>query len=98
SGSPQVLVQSCQVCRDNALSSSAAAADNETTAPQLTDGGEGVLEPLIRVAPAYPASARASGTEGYVELELSVGPQGEVQSPRVTASQPPGVFDQAALA
>ncbi|HEY8519014.1 MAG TPA: energy transducer TonB [Gammaproteobacteria bacterium] len=97
SASPRVLVQSCQVCR--ATPSGAAQQSAITFAPTRAGGaGEGGLEPLIAVTPTYPEAARARRLEGYVEVELTVTPGGTVENARVTASQPSGVFDQAALA
>ncbi|HEX6999732.1 MAG TPA: energy transducer TonB [Gammaproteobacteria bacterium] len=97
SGSPRVLVQSCQVCRENAPG--AARQSAITLVPTPTEGAaDGGLEPLIAVAPAYPEAARARRLAGYVEVELTVGPAGTVEDARVTASAPEGVFDQAALA
>lgn len=54
--------------------------------------------PLRQVAPAYPAAARARNLEGSVTLALLVDEEGRVGDVQVLASEPPGVFDQAALA
>jgi TonB family protein len=90
--SPTVLVQSCQVCVDN---SGTTAAD--------TGFGEGLYRegepvPIVSVDPVYPPAAAAAGVEGFVELRFSVSPTGTVIDPEVVASEPPGVFDEAALA
>lgn len=53
--------------------------------------------PLIKVAPAYPAAAHAAGVEGEVLLEFLVTSQGKVVNPVVVRSEPPGVFDEAAI-
>jgi protein TonB len=45
----------------------------------------------------YPAFARQTRQAGFVMLQFTLDESGHVQSPRVRASQPPGVFDQAAL-
>lgn len=55
------------------------------------------LKPIKRVAPTYPQAAIRRGQQGYVELELTVGPTGKVIGARVVDSSPPGVFDAAAL-
>lgn len=104
--SPEILVQSCQVCRTQSQAASAAPAspapdrEQASAADRSADaaGGDGSLVPLIEVAPQYPQSARERGIEGHVELSFTVDPDGTVESPTVTAAQPPGVFDQAALA
>lgn len=90
SESPNVLVQSCQVCRDNA--------GVETPRPPPTADSDAGLEPLIEVAPTYPQAAQARGLEGYVEVSFTVDPLGDVQDTSVAAAEPAGVFDQAALA
>lgn len=52
---------------------------------------------MKRVAPRYPRNAARDGIEGWVQLELSIGPDGHVVSARVLESDPPGVFDSSAL-
>lgn len=54
--------------------------------------------PLMRMNPKYPAEARAKGIEGHVLVEFSVTPEGTTDSFLVLESEPPGVFDRAALA
>lgn len=92
---PRILVQSCQVCRENAAGAEPASASS--AAPQAQEASQdGVLEPLISGVPSYPESAR--GARGYVELDVVVNSAGRVADASVTAAQPPGVFDQAAIA
>jgi TonB family protein len=50
-----------------------------------------------RVEPLYPQEARDSLLSGWVELEATISPNGEVLQPRILRSEPPGVFDDAAL-
>jgi TonB family protein len=45
--------------------------------------------------PVYPESAR--GTKGWVRVECVVTPQGRIESVRIVASEPAGLFDQAAI-
>ena len=99
----QVLVQSCQVCRDNASGdaperATSAPSASRTPAASASPATESGLTPIIKVVPQYPAAARVQGVEGRVELTFTVNSSGAVESPTVTASSPPGVFDQAALA
>ena len=47
--------------------------------------------------PEYPALAQRRGVEGFVTLRLRVDERGRVQNAVVVDSQPPDVFDQAAL-
>ena len=48
-------------------------------------------------APIYPAELKSRGTEGEVTVQYDVTAQGEVINVRVIASDPPGLFDDAAL-
>ena len=56
---PKIMVQSCQVCRENTAASSGASAPRAAAAPAGDDSGK--LEPLIAGVPEYPAPARARG-------------------------------------
>ena len=49
------------------------------------------------VDPEYPAGARERGLSGWVELEFTVNPDGGVSDVNVTAAEPTGVFEQAAM-
>lgn len=53
--------------------------------------------PVKRENPAYPKGAWKRGIEGWVLLEYTVDENGNVASPRVVDSSPPGIFDSAAL-
>ncbi len=66
------------------------------------DVGSGIalareLTPLVRFPPEYPMSANRSGIEGYVLLRFIVTEQGTVADPEIISSEPPGVFDRAAM-
>ena len=61
-------------------------------------GGDRAAVPLVRVDPEYPPRARDRGIEGYVEIEFTITPVGTVADARVIGSQPPLIFDRAALA
>ncbi|WP_154222245.1 M56 family metallopeptidase [Marinicella rhabdoformis] len=56
------------------------------------------LEVLERVAPRYPLSAYQKKLNGVVELNFLVTQSGQVKEVKVTASEPAGVFDKAAIA
>lgn len=88
---PNVVVQSCQVCRDNSAASNQA----EFGASLYTEGD---VTRIIEVAPTYPQSALDAGIEGFVEVRFTVTPEGTVASPEIVESNPAGVFDAAALA
>ena len=53
--------------------------------------------PVVRVEPIHPEPARRARIEGWVEIEASIGHRGQVVDPVVVESQPPGLFDSAAL-
>lgn len=88
---PDIRVQSCQVCADNA----AAATPAVGGADQAQN--EGSLEPQIRWSAAYPAEAQLHGIEGHATVEFDVTAQGTVENAVVVESEPDEVFDAAAL-
>ena len=49
------------------------------------------------VSPIYPRTAREQHVEGWVEAMLTISPDGKVVSAEVHRSDPPGVFEDAAL-
>ena len=54
--------------------------------------------PLSRgLPPYYPGEARQQRIEGHVLIEFSVTPQGKPDQFTIVESEPPGVFDEAAL-
>jgi protein TonB len=55
------------------------------------------LTPLVRFPPEYPMSAMANKIEGYVLLRFVVTETGTVSEPEVLRSDPPGIFDRAAM-
>ena len=52
---------------------------------------------ITRLSTSYPPKARMRRMEGYVQVEFVVGEDGMVSGAMVVDSNPPGVFDQAAL-
>lgn len=65
--------------------------------PGTAAGRGGSLLATVRVQPPYPRRAALAGTTGWVKVSFTVTPQGTVVDPRVVASEPPRVFDNAAL-
>ena len=55
------------------------------------------LIPMRFITPEYPANALQRGLEGYVLLNMTVFDTGAVGNITVTESNPPGVFDSAAI-
>ena len=53
--------------------------------------------PLVQVPPRYPRRAARLQIEGFVTVEFTITPDGNVVEPVVVESKPPRVFDQAAL-
>lgn len=58
---------------------------------------DGEYLPIVKVAPVYPRRALTRGIEGYVLLEFTVSKTGAVTDPHVIESDPPGIFDRAAI-
>lgn len=48
-------------------------------------------------APDYPRGAERRGIEGYAIISYSITAEGRVENAEVTESEPPDVFDRAAL-
>jgi len=69
-------------------------------AMSLTACGDPALDVLAPVARArlYPREAYARGIEGEVVVSYEIGADGRPRDVRVEASEPPGVFDAAAVA
>ena len=64
----------------------------------MTEGAvDQAPKPVHRVAPRYPARARARGITGKVVMKLLIDAQGQVLEVRVVSSQPAGVFDTYAV-
>jgi len=73
-------------------------ANNLTVDAGLTGGtGDGEYLPIVKVAPTYPRRAAQRGIEGYVVVEFTVSTLGTVINPTVIESDPPSVFDSAAI-
>ena len=60
-------------------------------------GSDRDIVPLVRVNPEYPPRAKQRGIEGWVEVEFTITKVGTVTDERVLNSNPPYVFDRAAL-
>ena len=64
----------------------------------LTGGsGDGEYLPIVKVAPQYPRRAAQRGIEGYVVVEFDVTTLGTVANARVIESDPPNIFNRAAI-
>lgn len=55
------------------------------------------LTPLVRFPPDYPMAAVGNRIEGYVLLRFTVTETGSVADPEVLRSEPPAIFDRAAM-
>ncbi|MCP4602845.1 MAG: TonB family protein [Proteobacteria bacterium] len=53
--------------------------------------------PMVRVQPMYPPSAAQRRIEGWVRMEFTISTTGSVIRAKVIKSQPPNIFDKAAL-
>jgi TonB family protein len=55
------------------------------------------LKRTREVSPVYPREAERDGTEGWVQVEFTIAPDGSIHDLRIGKSEPAGVFDKAAL-
>jgi TonB family protein len=55
------------------------------------------LKRIREVPPVYPKAAARAGTEGWVQVEFTIAPDGSTQDLQVRNSEPAAVFDKAAL-
>lgn len=60
-------------------------------------GSDGEYLPIVKVQPQYPRRALSRGIEGYVIVEFTVTANGSVRDPVVIESDPPNIFDRAAM-
>jgi protein TonB len=68
-----------------------------TGAPVGAPAAPTVPRLLSAPSPRYPALALRRQLEGEVTVQFTIQPDGRVSEPRVVGSNPPGVFDEAAL-
>lgn len=75
----------------------------ETVQDSVLDSGSGAFSddgeylPVVKVRPKYPSRAMERGIEGSVTVEFTVTEEGFVEDPVVVESDPPGIFDRAAI-
>jgi TonB family protein len=55
------------------------------------------LKRTREVSPVYPREAERDGTEGWVQVEFTIAPDGSTHDLRISKSEPAEVFDKAAL-
>lgn len=53
--------------------------------------------PLVRINPDYPQRALSRGIEGWVQVQFTITETGSVTDAVVVASDPPNIFDDAAI-
>jgi protein TonB len=53
---------------------------------------------IRRVNPDYPSAAKRDGTEGSVDLEVTISPRGVVEDISVVHATPPDMFEKSAVA
>ena len=73
--------------------------DPEPTPPPAPAASAGAfhLTPIARVSPEYPRKAYLDGQEGWVDLRLTVAPDGSVADVQVVDAEPRRVFERAAI-
>ncbi len=74
----------------------------DKTVPVKTDIGGGYVRdgeylPIVKVNPTYPRQASQRGIEGWVIVQFTVTESGSVVDAFVHSSDPPGIFDRAAV-
>jgi protein TonB len=77
-----------------------AAATEQSSAESAAPASTGETRDAIltrQVNPRYPTAAQRSGIEGWVEVDFTVGADGEVEGAKVAQAQPRHVFDRSAL-
>lgn len=75
----------------------AAAASEVPAAASSAPAAPSALRAISTPSPQYPPEALRDGRQGEVVVEFTVNPDGSVSNPRVVRSDPPRVFDRAAL-
>jgi TonB family protein len=68
----------------------------KSVAPPTPAVADGLLSPVVRVAPVYPARALSQSLEGYVDLSFTVTAEGTVRNPTVVYSTDT-IFEEAAI-
>lgn len=67
------------------------------TAGQGLAGFDTDVIPVVRVPPTYPRRAKQARIEGWVTMEVLIRPDGTVSGAKVMESDPPRLFDDAAM-
>ena len=97
---PAAPPQSQNDVNPNAISTAMAplAADSSMSMGGMSFGNaDGDYLPIVKVAPIYPRRALTRGLEGWVLLEFTVTKLGTVVDIKVLESDPPNIFDKAAV-
>lgn len=63
----------------------------------MSAGSDRDVIPLVRIAPDYPPRALSRGLEGWVQVQFTITPTGQVKDPMVVNAEPKNIFDDAAL-
>ena len=63
----------------------------------MSAGSDRDVIPLVRIAPDYPPRALSRGLEGWVQVQFTITPTGQVKDPVVVNADPKNIFDDAAL-
>lgn len=70
--------------------------ENNKNLVMTEDSVDKPAQPVRRVPPEYPSTARKKGIEGHVTLSLLVDEAGSVHDVRLVSAEPPGIFDESA--
>lgn len=66
-------------------------------APLTAHAADSEAKVVTQVAPSYPAEAARSGTEGWVDIEFTVGADGKVSGVSVMKAKPSRTFEAEAV-
>jgi protein TonB len=80
------------------FSNKAASKAAANTGSGNTQGGNSGVVELGCPKPKYPMRAMSRHIEGWVKIEMTIDTDGRVSNASVAGSEPPGIFDEAALA
>jgi protein TonB len=63
----------------------------------LNVGADTDVIPLVRIPPEYPRRALQRGIEGWVLVQFTITPTGNVTDPKAVDADPKGLFEEAAI-
>ena len=93
---PQSNLQPAPAAASASTHTASPTASAEAVVAASPPGAVEEAEPKVNIKPDYPQRALRAGIEGEVTLRFTITPEGRVDNLRVTAAEPPGVFEREA--